>query len=64
MLVGPTSSGVKLEIKCYSAGTKMSGPYGSENVWDLITVTSFAPQVWLPDADIYTGSNSPVVPHC
>ena len=62
--VGPVNSGEKLEIKCYSTGTTMSGPYGSENIWDLITVSDFAPQMWVPDALVYTGSNSAVVPHC
>jgi uncharacterized protein YraI len=62
--VGPMSSGIKLEIECYSTGTTTSGPYGSENIWDLITVSAFAPQMWIPDALVYTGSNSAVVPHC
>jgi len=62
--VGPMSSGQDLEIKCYSTGTTVSGPYGSENIWDLITVTYFAPAAWVPDALVYTGSNSPIVPHC
>jgi uncharacterized protein YraI len=62
--LGPASSGQLLEIKCYSTGTPVSGPYGTENIWDLITVTWFAPAVWVPDALVYTGSNSAVVPHC
>jgi uncharacterized protein YraI len=62
--VGPMNSGHEVEIKCYSTGTTVSGPYGSENIWDLITPTYFAPQAWIPDALVYTGSNSAVVPHC
>jgi uncharacterized protein YraI len=62
--LGFVNSGFGLEIKCYSTGTTVSGPYGSENVWDLLTVTWFAPEAWIPDALVYTGSNSPVVPHC
>ena len=53
-----------MELKCYSSGTNVTGPYGSETTWDLLTITYLASQVWAPDADIYTGSNTPVVPHC
>lgn len=62
--VGPVNSGQQVEIECYSTGTWVSGPYGSENTWDLITPMYFAPQAWMPDALVYTGSNSAVVPHC
>jgi uncharacterized protein YraI len=60
------ASGTKLELRCYSTGTSVSGPYGSENIWDLITVAYFGlgAQSWVPDALVYTGSNSAVVPHC
>ncbi len=60
------ASGVRLEMKCYSTGTTVTGPYGQESTWDLITISYFglgAP-AWVPDALVYTGSNSPVVPHC
>jgi hypothetical protein len=62
--LGLIGGGEKLEFKCYSSGTSVTGPYGSETTWDLLTITYLASQVWAPDADIYTGSNSPVVPHC
>jgi uncharacterized protein YraI len=62
--LGFVASGEKVEVKCYSTGTTVSGPYGSENIWDKITATSYGYAVWLPDALVYTGSNSAVVPHC
>jgi uncharacterized protein YraI len=64
--LGSVASGVKLEMICYSTGTPVSGPYGSETIWDLITVSYFGlgGQSWVPDALVYTGSNSAVVPHC
>lgn len=62
--VGPINPGQQVEIRCYSTGTSVNGPYGSENIWDLITPTYFASATWVPDALVYTGSNSSVVPHC
>jgi hypothetical protein len=62
--LGFVNPGQLLEIKCYKTGTNVSGPYGTENIWDLITVTWFAPAVYVPDALVYTGSNSAVVPAC
>lgn len=62
--VGPINPGQQLEIRCYGTGTTVSGPYGSENIWDLITPTYFTSSAWVPDALVYTGSNSAVVPHC
>lgn len=63
---GPIDSGTYVEIKCYSTGEWMSGPYGSENIWDLITATigGANDHEWVPDALVYTGSNSAVVPLC
>jgi uncharacterized protein YraI len=65
-LISNVASGTKLELRCFTTGTTVSGPYGSENIWDLITVAYFGlgDQTWVPDALVYTGSNSAVVPHC
>jgi uncharacterized protein YraI len=63
-LDGYVSPGVNVAIKCYSTGTTVSGPYGSENIWDRTTRTYPASAQWVPDALVYTGSNSAVVPHC
>lgn len=62
--VGPVNSGQLLEISCYRTGTSVNGPYGAEKIWDLITVNWMAPAVYIPDALVYTGSNSAVVPPC
>lgn len=60
------SLGEYIEISCYSYGQTVPGPYGSENVWDQITEGGGigGPGEWVPDALVYTGSNSAVVPHC
>jgi len=63
-LTGYVSPGVHVAIKCYSTGTKVNGPYGSESIWDETTRTSPSSAQWVPDALVYTGSNSAVVPHC
>jgi uncharacterized protein YraI len=64
--VGTEASGVKLEIQCYRTGPTVSGPYGSENIWDALTVGYFdgGLPAWIPDALVYTGTNSAVVPSC
>jgi hypothetical protein len=49
--------GEQIEIKCYTTGTRVSGPYGSENIWDQLTANWEGP-MFVPDALIYTGSNS------
>jgi hypothetical protein len=55
--------GENVAIRCYTtSATSVSGPYGSENIWDQLA--DWAGEAWVPDALIYTGSNSAVVPHC
>jgi uncharacterized protein YraI len=55
--------GEQIELRCYTtSNTWISGPYGSENIWDQLA--DWAGQSWVPDALVYTGSNSAVVPHC
>lgn len=60
-----------ITISCYVTGQTVTGHYGSENVWDLVSGGIDAQNgsyvetgVFVPDALIYTGSNSPIVPHC
>lgn len=57
------SPGLDVVITCYSTGSKVTGPYGPETIWDKTTRSSPA-WLWVPDAYVYTGSNSAVVPHC
>jgi hypothetical protein len=63
-LQGYVSPGADVVITCYSTGSSVTGPYGPETIWDKTTLTSPASSQWVPDAYIYTGSNSAVVPHC
>lgn len=59
--------GKVLTLKCYEWGQSVSGYYspwvsgGRSNIW-YQTVGDGG--VWVPDIDINTGSNSPVVPRC
>lgn len=54
-------------ISCYVIGQTVSGPYGSENAWDKVTGAPYdvvQTGGFVPDAIVYTSSNSPVVPRC
>jgi uncharacterized protein YraI len=54
-------------ISCYVTGQTVSGQYGSEDVWDEVSGAPYntvAVGGFVPDAYVYTGSNSPVVPRC
>ena len=53
------ATGTVLNLSCYTSGTTVSGPYGTESAWDQTTTGD-----WVSDALVYTGSNSPVVPTC
>jgi uncharacterized protein YraI len=53
------AAGAVISFKCYTSGGAVSGPYGTETAWDQLNAGGF-----VPDADIYTGSNSPTVPLC
>jgi hypothetical protein len=57
--VGSIGSGVSVAFHCFVAGERVAGPYGSEDIWDALDSGGF-----VPDALIYTGSNSAVVGAC
>jgi uncharacterized protein YraI len=64
---GGIAANVGFTISCYVTGDSVTGPYGSENVWDLISGGNpgyVSVGLFVPDADVWTGSNSPVVPRC
>src|SRR5579884_3026001 len=65
---GGMAANIYFSISCYLTGDNVSGPYGTENVWDLISSPYGTPYVnsgpFIPDGDVYPGSNSPVVPRC
>ncbi|MGW5355220.1 hypothetical protein ACWERV_32465 [Streptomyces sp. NPDC004031] len=62
----PAYLDLAFDITCYVTGETVSGTYGASNIWDM--VSSVGPYgangTFIPDALVYTGSNSPVVPHC
>ena len=53
------AAGAVISFSCYTAGGAVTGPYGTETAWDRLSSGGF-----VPDADIYTGLNSPTVPQC
>ncbi|GIH02737.1 hypothetical protein Rhe02_08040 [Rhizocola hellebori] len=57
--VGSLGNGVSVSISCFVAGQRITGPYGTEDIWDALDSGGF-----VPDALIYTGSNTAVVPAC
>ncbi len=57
---GPTHpAGSPIYIVCYVNGQSISGPYGTETVWDLGDDGYYYSDAWL-----WTDSNTPVVPAC
>jgi uncharacterized protein YraI len=50
--VGSVPVGTTISFHCFVAGQRVSGPYGTEDLWDALDSGGFA-----PDALIYTGSN-------
>ncbi|MBL7487414.1 hypothetical protein I6A62_04830 [Frankia sp. AgW1.1] len=56
---GSLSSGQTVGIHCYVAGQSVSGPYGTEDLWDALDTGGY-----IPDAELYTGSNGATVPAC
>ncbi len=57
--VGGLGNGATVSIHCFVAGEKVSGPYGTEDIWDALDSGGF-----IPDALLFTGSNGAVVPAC
>jgi hypothetical protein len=56
---GSVPVGTTVSFHCFVAGQRVSGPYGAEDLWDALDSGGY-----IPDALIYTGSNSAVVPAC
>ena len=57
---GPTrTAGSSVQIACYVNGQSITGPYGTESIWDLSTDGYYYSDAWL-----WTDSNGPVVPQC
>jgi uncharacterized protein YraI len=55
---GP-GTGYSVQISCQTPGTRVSGPYGTSNIWDSIGSGQY-----VSDAYIRTGSDGYVAPRC
>lgn len=55
----PSPAGATIQIACYVDGQSITGPHGTEAIWDLSTDGYYYTDAWL-----WTDSNSAVVPHC
>ncbi|MER7490587.1 SH3 domain-containing protein [Streptomyces sp. NPDC126497] len=51
--------GAKIAINCQTTGTRVSGPYGTSNIWDSIDSGEY-----VSDAYVRTGSDGYVRPRC
>lgn len=56
---GSIPVGTEVSFSCFVAGQDVSGPYGTEDLWDALDSGGY-----VSDALIYTGSNSAVAPAC
>ncbi|WP_406198909.1 MULTISPECIES: SH3 domain-containing protein [unclassified Streptomyces] len=53
------SEGIRVAIYCQTPGTRVTGPYGTTNIWDNI-----ASGEYVSDAYVRTGSDGYVRPRC
>ncbi|MET9990997.1 SH3 domain-containing protein [Streptomyces mutabilis] len=53
------SEGARVQINCQTPGTRVSGPYGTSNIWDNIGSGQY-----VSDAYVRTGSDGYVAPRC
>ena len=51
--------GTRVPIFCQKAGTTVTGPYGTTNIWDNIADSQF-----VSDAYVKTGSDGYIAPRC
>lgn len=51
--------GARVEVRCQRHGQRVSGPYGTSDVWDNI-----APGQYISDTYVHTGSDGMVAPRC
>ncbi|MEU9121164.1 peptidase [Streptomyces sp. NPDC048506] len=58
-VVGKLAGGAWVQINCQRRGQRVSGPYGTTDIWDNI-----APGQYVSDAYVRTGSSGPVAPSC
>ena len=58
-VAGKVADGARITISCQTAGSKVSGTYGTTTIWDKIGSGRF-----VSDAYVYTGSDGRVAPDC
>lgn len=58
-IIGWLPQGSSVSFSCFDYGDWVTGPYGSENIWDRLDSGGYSSDAW-----IYTGSNGSVVPQC
>ena len=56
-VAGKVADGARITISCQTAGSKVSGTYGTTTIWDKIGTGRF-----VSDAYVYTGSDGRVAP--
>ncbi|KIZ19792.1 hypothetical protein [Streptomyces natalensis] len=58
-VVRKLAGGSWVGIHCQRRGQRITGPYGTTDIWDNI-----APGQYVSDAYVHTGSDGPVAPSC
>ncbi|RXS83875.1 SH3 domain-containing protein [Streptomyces sp. TM32] len=58
-VVRQLAEGARVQIRCQRHGQRVSGPYGTSDIWDNI-----APGQYVSDAFVHTGSSGMVAPRC
>ncbi|MGA4881406.1 peptidase [Streptomyces lydicamycinicus] len=58
-VVRQLAEGARIQIRCQRHGQKVSGPYGTSDIWDNI-----APGEYISDTYVRTGSSGMVAPLC
>ncbi|MFG3119943.1 MULTISPECIES: peptidase [unclassified Streptomyces] len=53
------AEGARIEIRCQRHGERVSGPYGTSDIWD-----SIGPGQYISDTYVHTGSDGMVAPRC
>ncbi|MFE1173496.1 peptidase [Streptomyces sp. NPDC058773] len=58
-VVRQLAEGATVQIRCQQYGEKVSGPYGTSDIWDNI-----ASGQYISDTYVHTGSSGRVAPRC
>ncbi|MGX1852600.1 peptidase [Streptomyces sp. NPDC055299] len=58
-VVRTLAEGARVQIRCQRHGQRVSGPYGTSDIWDNV-----APGQYISDTYVHTGSSGMVAPLC